>query len=392
MNHENWDEKKIEQLLSNAPKIIDQRSKDEIFQRLKEEGLFDDKPSKKVVAKSNKWLPYFISIAAVLICVILLPSILNKVENEEKVATDSTNSEIDNLKQTENVELANLSETSLKTAFYEDDLEENSFLKIGLVSEAADSIPITISIPKDKIAKDFGSMNPSILQIYNEYAPKIDEEKLGFIDYHPILGKFSEQDEKLILYLASNQNYDTASAAFTTFEASLVDTFSSYYSEIEFRDEEGASFVFQEIGEAKPLNLTSEYTKYNYFRYTQKDGSQYLVPNFRASFKTVDEALDAMRVETNDIYESVILEDLDYSCHDNGNTVVVKFHSEVDLMKYNQTEAMQMIEGMLLTAASFNKQVQFENVSPKSWQGFDFSKPLPKPIGPNKISLSALIQ
>lgn len=392
MNQDNWDEKKIEQLLSNAPKIIDQRSKDEVFQRLKEEGLFDDKPSKNIVVKSNKWLPYFISIAALFICVILIPSILNKVENDEKVATDSNESKIDNLKQTENIELANKADESLKTAFYDEDLEENTFLKIGLVSEVADSIPITISIPKEQISKDFDLKDPTILQIYNKYASKINEEKLGFINYHPLVGKFDEEMEILILTLPSNQNYDISSASFKTFEASLIDTFSSYYNKIEFRNEDGTPFVFQEVGKAKQLDLNSENSQYNYFRYTQSDGSQYLVPNFRASFKTVEEALEAMKVETNDIYESVILEDLDYSCHDNGNTVVVQFHSEVNLMDYNQKEAMQMIEGMLLTAARFDKQVQFENVSPKSWQGFDMTKPLPIPIGPNKISLSDLIQ
>jgi len=47
---------------------------------------------------------------------------------------------------------------------------------------------------------------------------------------------------------------------------------------------------------------------------------------------------------------------------------------------------MQMIEGMLLTAKSFNMQIQFENVKQTDWEGFDFTNPLPIPVGANELS------
>lgn len=53
MSHEKWDDNKIEQLLSNSPKIQDQRSKDDVFQRLKNDGLFDEMPSEKTKKESN---------------------------------------------------------------------------------------------------------------------------------------------------------------------------------------------------------------------------------------------------------------------------------------------------------------------------------------------------
>ena len=50
-------------------------------------------------------------------------------------------------------------------------------------------------------------------------------------------------------------------------------------------------------------------------------------------------------------------------------------------------KAMQMIEGMLLTAASFGEQLQFENVVQEEWNGFNFSQPLPVPVGSNPLPL-----
>ena len=53
---------------------------------------------------------------------------------------------------------------------------------------------------------------------------------------------------------------------------------------------------------------------------------------------------------------------------------------------------MYMIEGMLLTAASFDKQVRFENIVQNDWQGFNFTQPLPMPIGANELPLDLLYE
>ncbi|CAM5182424.1 Sporulation and spore germination protein OS=Ureibacillus acetophenoni OX=614649 GN=SAMN05877842_10420 PE=4 SV=1 [Ureibacillus acetophenoni] len=45
MSHNQWDDDKIEELLSTVPKVKDTRTKDEILQRLKDDGVFDEEPS-----------------------------------------------------------------------------------------------------------------------------------------------------------------------------------------------------------------------------------------------------------------------------------------------------------------------------------------------------------
>ena len=44
MKKEHWDEKEIELFLKKAPKVTDHRSKDEVFNRLMDEGAFNEDP------------------------------------------------------------------------------------------------------------------------------------------------------------------------------------------------------------------------------------------------------------------------------------------------------------------------------------------------------------
>lgn len=403
MNHDKWEDGKIEDLLGRAPKIHDQRSKEDVLKRLNEDGLFDDEPlnintSKIKQHKRISWVPIAVSIAAIFLLAILIPSFMNRnsqsdiaSENAETSTTES--SDMQDMKITEStveeseMRTFNTTETDLRTAVYPEDVEGNTVFRLGLASDAADSLPITVLIPNDIIKRDFGSVVPTGVELYNQYAPLFNESAIGFADYHPYVGTISEVNDRVIHTLPDDQQYDKASGALTTYFASLIDTFRDSYEEVGLMNEEGSAFVFSEVGEAStPIQLDSDTTQYNYFRHTQADGSTYLAPNFRDSYSTVEEAISAMKEETNDVYQSVILPKVDYEVNAENQIVTVKFIENVDLDSFDQVQAMQMIEGILLTAANFDMQVQFENVMQTDWHGFDFTTVLPKPIGANEIS------
>lgn len=391
MSHENWDDNKIEQLLSNAPRIQDNRSKEDVLQRLKNDGVFDDEPSDFTIKNKKKfnWIPSVVTVAVLCLIAILIPSFISKINQSD------TTGNLENVQKAEeekNTDSNKLTEKEhLRSAIYPEDIKENTVFKIGLLSDAADSIPVTILIPNKKISEDFGKgKNPTGVELYNKYAPILDESLIGFADYHPYVGKIEDEGNRVIHILPNNQTYDIASASMSAYTASLIDTFSSY-DEIEFRNEDGTPVIFSQVGEpSKPLKTKGEMTQYNYFRYTQANGSEYLVPNFRTSYSNVEEAIKAMKDETNDIYKSVILPNIDYNIKVQDKIVTVEFVSKIDLKSYDQVKAMQMIEGILLTAASFNMQVQFENIVQTEWEGFDFTSPLPIPVGANEIPISVL--
>lgn len=406
MSHDKWDENKIEELLSNFPKVKDTRSKEDILQRLKDDGVFDEEPSdtpKQQQPKKKKkynWMPPLITIAAIALLAIMIPSLMNQMNhNNEEAAMSTSGTEeaaemsLFNIEESEN-SANDQSNMSLmgdqrlgngKTAVYPEDLEGYTLFTLGLESDMATSIPVTLLIPNEQIVEDLGKSNPSSVELYNYYAPRIDESALGFTDYHPYVGTITEEGNQVIHRIANNHPYDMSSATREIYDDSLIDTFPSY-DEAVFLTEEGTPIIFDEEGmERKPLALQGETTHYSYFLIAQNDGSEYLAPNNRETFATVEEALDAMKIETNDIYKSVILPNIDYTTSVDGNTVTVQFTTQVDLMNEDQMDAMQMIEGMLLTAARFDMQVKFENIVQEQWGGFNFANPLPIPVGANKV-------
>ncbi|NLY80780.1 MAG: hypothetical protein GX072_13095 [Lysinibacillus sp.] len=398
MNHEKWNEDKIEELLKNAPKIHDTRSKEEVFERLKQDGLFDEEPPKKTSRKKINIIPGLIAACAVLFLAILIPPFMKEQKTEEATTAgdmDATNSmememyTIPEMRSGEEYTTMMATEPDIKTSVYPEQLEGNTLFRIGLASDAASSIPVTILIPNEIVMEDLGKNNPTEVELYNEYAPRLNEKLLGFKDYHPYVGEISEQNNKVIHKLPNNHPYDEASATLTTYYASLTDTFSSY-ERIEFVDEQNQPIIFKEVGEENPLLINDESKQYSYYKYVQEDGAEFLAPNFRKTHSTVEEALEALKVNTNDIYQSVILPGVDYSVKVEGEIVTVTLEKELNLFDYNQVEAMQMIEAILLTAAGFDKSVQFENIVQTEWEGFDFTKPLPIPVGPNELPYTVL--
>ncbi|SOB94220.1 hypothetical protein SAMN05880501_101786 [Ureibacillus xyleni] len=399
MSHEKWDDDKIEQLLSNVPKIHDHRSKDDVLQRLEDEGVFDDEETNIIKKKKLNWIPFTISAAAIILFAVLVPSFMKELNQTSEVSEESlkiestediSKSEEEASELMDNRAMMTMDAVNLSTAVYPDELEGKTIFQLGLASDAADSVPVTVLIPNERIMEDFGKIKPTGVDLYNKYASLFNESAIGFAEYHPYVGEITEQKQQVVHTLPNNPPYDAGSAGPAMYEASLADSFGYYYEEAVLLDETGAPFVFSEVGmPSKALQLKQQY---NYFRHTQADGSEYLTPNFRLTFGTVEEAILGMKEENNDIYQSVIIDGADFDLSVSGDIVIVTFTEQLDLMNYDQQDAMQMIEGILLTAANFNMQVQFNNLVQSEWQGFNFTQPLPMPVAANEISYDTVLQ
>lgn len=398
MNRDRWDEKRIEELLKQVPKIRDTRSKEEVFERLKKDGVFDEEPPKtsQIVRKRTKAVPWLIA-AAALFLAILIPFLESQfVSHEATPANEKSEFKIEDQKEMETFGVFNeegqqgisAMEADIKTAVYPEQLEGNTLFRIGLASDEA-SIPVSILIPNEKILEDFGKENPTQVELYNAYAPRLNEKLLGFNEYHPYAGKIAEQNGKIIHQLPKDQNpYNDTDASLAMYYTTLNDTFTDYH-EVEVVDEKNQRVQLKEAGEENVLRLNGGNRQNGYFKYVQKDGAQFLAPT-RKTYPTVEQAMEALKTDTDDVYCSVILPDVDYSVTVENGVVKVTFKQPLDLFNYNPVEAMQMIEGMLLTAAGFNKAVQFVNIVQLEWEGFDFTKPLPIPVGPNELPYTVL--
>ncbi|WP_075617649.1 hypothetical protein [Paenisporosarcina indica] len=413
MSNNKWSEQKIDDLLSQAPKLQDTRSKDEVFKRLSE----DPRLKTQVPKKRTTWIPSAVAAAAVLTLCLFTATMLNQPNESAEMAKDqgevsretssqdssedasmtmmkveeaeitegSSDEMIEAKLENEHTFLSKASTGNQLTAVYPDEVTDDvTVFRLGMAGDAANSVPVTFLIPNSQIAADFGDRKPTSLELYQTYAPRIDEESLGFTDYHPYKGSFSVQGDSLHHTLPKDHAYDTASGTITVFFQSLSETFHDY-SQIEFLNEDGTNVEFDQAGEpSKPTVLDGTINHSAYYLFRQSNKNVYLTPNFGQSSISLSEALLQMKEKPNDVYESVIPEGVNFEVKNAGDITQVVFSQPLDLEKMNAQTATYLIEGLLLTGASFGESLQFENIVQPNWNGFDFTKPLPMPLGANE--------
>ena len=406
------DEEALDELLNKMPKFTDQRSKEDVYKRVKME-IENQKINEKrrtTHVTLTKWLPFAVSIASILILTFLVSSFFNDKEssliasksieqksnkmsdmrsmdtNEKATLTsDDTENEQSNSMMSisslddSHIELVPLDKTN---SVYKDSLNGGTVFHFSLIENAL-SVPITIIIPKKQMEKDFPNMNPNSIQLYQRFGSRIDEEALGFDEYHPYKGYFIEEGKILKHYLPENHGYDIASGTLGPYWGSINEIFNDFDS-IEVLNEDGSPIEWNQVGTLnEPSKLDGKLAHHNYFYYVAQSGKSYLSPNFSAKYNSISEAFSAMKESNNDIYTSVIPSNVTFDYSNVGGKAIIRFTDPLDLKTMDSFAANGLIEAFALTAASFGTEVKLENVVQQKWAEFDLSKFLPIPLGPN---------
>ena len=401
MKDEKWSEQRLEELLSQAPKMQDRRSKEDVFARLKEAGAFEAEPVQHLAGKKKKsTMPFVLTVTAAL-TFLSFGGVYYFSQNAQEDASMSMNDMDMESADKQEYEMESLEESALpemstkevsledmRTSVYEEQLEEATAFRIGLAGDDAESVPVTIVVPKEKLLEDFGIDAPTQVDMYNKYAAKIDEQAVGFSEFHPVKGTVEEQGSAVVHTLPDDHGYDESVDKTTAYTGVMTDTFGKSYDKAIVEYEDGTKVFFEEIGKPSESIDFNNSSRYSYFL-DEQEGSTFLAPNYRQNFRTVGEALEYMKVEDNNIYKTAVLPGVDYTVED-GDIVKVRFTAPLDLEAVDSQRAMYMIEAMLLTASGFGKQIIFENIVQTEWQGFHFAEPLPKPVGANEIPLDII--
>jgi len=411
MTHNPFDDDQLEHILNNAPKLSDRRSKEEIINRLLADARLQDSvhlqaiqqpiddeitsqeeySTEQTIKKERRKWPIFMSVAAVFALTVLTGSLFmnnhdTKIDQANAPETSqystmqedrAAKSSMQDNNMESNIAAEHWRRMPLRSSVYEEDLTDAVVFHIGLANRDKKSIPMTYIIPNERVATDFGKKKPTTLQMYEKYAPQIDEEANGFTDFHPYEGELKEKGDKLVHVLPKKNGYDVASVDTDEYLGTLQDTFSdTEYKDIEFENPDGAK-------PNKPMALTSS-NHFNYYLYRDENGTEYLSPDSRKTFSTVTEALSVMQNINDDAYVPVLPENIKYTVKEVSEGVIVTFDEPLDLTTMDAVRATQLIEAMMLTAASFDQQVRLDNVVQESWEGFDLKNFLPKPVGANK--------
>ncbi|WP_088007492.1 hypothetical protein [Indiicoccus explosivorum] len=394
MADKGWDDDQIEKLLRDFPKIEDRRPKEEVHRRLKK----DLTPPKKPLT----WLPAAVAALAFLTLGVLLATYLSGGSQLEMAGTEGAEQAVEEeaaedeavmeslpaegAEETAEEEAAVTAESAPaeeaadgRTAVYPDDLDGKQLLTLGLTSNAY-VVPVSVLIEESAIAGGADQVS-----LYREFAAEVDEEALGFDEYHPLEGEITADGETVIHQLPEGHEYGLSSAAVSVYFEALAATFPEA-ERIVITDESGAPASFDPVGPVEPLEGGIGDTAY--FVFETASGQTYLAPDYSRAFSSAAEALAALQSPPNDLLASPVPAGLSYGVREEGDTAVVTFDAPLDLAALDQEAAGMLLESFALTAASFGKQIRLENTVQEDWNGHPLTAPLEVPLAPNKVGFT----
>lgn len=371
MTKKNYTDHDIEQLLQEMPKLNDHRSKNDVFNQLKQH----TEPPRK---KSRPWLPAVISVAALFVMVLFVQSLLGTMSNEEMAVNHTEMSEgaadramsgseesaeMDTAVEAEESDSSMLSmnePTSSRLLLSSDPILETHTVLPFAMDYNAYAVPVTLLIPNDRIEADFGTQEVSNLDLYFAYAPLLDEEALGFSDYHPLVGSYEGTEQGLQITLPDDHPYDMASATMGVYMYTLKDVFGDEFDQAYLWNEAGEPLEWDQVG---PLTEPIELAQGNYaYNITQNTfGESFLVPYSRVDYPTFEAALEELTSPEYNVVDPAIPSTIEFDVVETDTQVTVTFAETLTTESLAGYPLQLFIESMLATSAEMNKQLILEN-------------------------------
>lgn len=371
MTKKNYTDHDIEQLLQEMPKLNDQRSKNDVFNQLKQH----TEPPRK---KSRPWLPAVISVAALFVMVLFVQSLLGTMSNDEMAVNHTEMSEgaadramsgsedsaeMDTAVEAEESDSSMLSmneSTSSRLLLSSDPILETHTVLPFAMDYNAYAVPVSLLIPNDRIEADFGTQEVSNLDLYFAYAPLLDEEALGFSDYHPLVGSYEGTEQGLQITLPDDHPYDMASATMGVYMYTLKDVFGDEFDQAYLWNEAGEPLEWDQVG---PLTEPIELAQGNYaYNITQNIlGESFLVPYSRVDYPTFEAALEELTSPEYNVVDPAIPSTIEFEVEETDTQVTVTFAETLTADSLAGYPLQLFIESMLATSAEMNKQLILEN-------------------------------
>ncbi|MDF2037230.1 hypothetical protein P2R12_09720 [Cytobacillus oceanisediminis] len=417
MKESKWSDEQLQELLSQMPKIKDDRDPKDIYQAI------EIKMGKQ---KNRTWiLPSIAAAAALLLLFILVPNLMSWQESADKQvelkADRSTSSEqitsenntileareedselIAQEKGSEEQDQAQLStepeaETndeisektvaseSSHTAVYEEDLAGKEVLTYAIPDKDAQNIvPVSVLIDEDPARTKF--------EQFEDTMSRLTEVEWGLDDYYPLKANFTyDQGNKMLTVdVPADHPYSISSTTELLLEKVLANIMNNLDIEkINLMTEGEIGIDFSHYGyreEFIPENSNGNLIYY--FLYPNgADSTPFLVP-LREQLKSIKEALIAMkqnRIENN--LQASIPEDIDFETEEiQDGKLLIRFNNESEIIDDKST--LHAIEAILLTAKDFDfDTVKLENADVDKIGKFDLTEELKVPVAANKRDL-----
>ncbi|WP_044747992.1 GerMN domain-containing protein [Bacillus alveayuensis] len=369
-----WNEEEMEQLLQQLPRVMDERSKEAVYERL----------SANLQRKRIKTfaIPSIASAAALLLFIVLGSSFMSRHEVEEKVSKNAEDRAIVMEMASSNQEEKGVSEPSAAIpSRVVNGTSEQNVVVFGIPDLHAQHV-IPVSIFVDKNGKSYREQFEKAKSVLNEAEWGLSESLLDSLT----IVEFNDDGRLTVQIPSDHAVFRGGTAGEEMFLESIEETFRwNGIKEVAFLTDDKKGVQLSHT--AWLDSLTIEKTNRGYFLYQLDPTHPVFLTPTNESFPNIQSALNKMDDPADSLLRPAIPKNVKIEAvRINGDEATVQFSNTLQLA--NTPENLWMLEAILLTAKEFGfKSVVFTGGNVEQIGPYTFHTKISVPLAPNPMPL-----
>ncbi|AOZ90201.1 sigma X negative regulator [Bacillus xiamenensis] len=360
-NRSDWSEERIKVLLSQLPKVEDNRSSKQIYQQM----LMASGKKKKSV----RWIgPAVATVVVLFMAFLISPHFFQPAAQDIKKVKMGSNADKGQVNATLEA-VKNKNEPS--HVVYKADKEK--YMTIAYIDESTSQV-VPISIEKENEHDHV----QALLDTYEKVQlPEMTKPLQTYMD----MVEVSAKGDTLVFQLKNDLSLDTLKEA-NRFKDMVKETLKwSPYKQVQVKSVKGSHLQLGSNGSLGTISIDKQ-TKHAYFVLENKSGT-FLVPS-KSRYETYEDAVKAMKQTGDAGLDPLIKEEPIKDVTSKGKHATVTFGASVQLT--DSIDHILLIEGLLLTAKDFGfKDVTIQNAGTDQVGPYELEEPLEVPALPNPV-------
>ncbi|MEI4790481.1 sigma X negative regulator [Bacillus sp. FJAT-53060] len=360
-NRSDWSEERIKVLLSQLPKVEDNRSSKQIYQKML---MASGKKKRSVI-----WIGPAVATVVVLFMAFLIsphlfkPSAhdMKKVKMESNADKGQVNATLEAVKNT-NEPLHVVSAA-----------DQHKYMTIAYIDESTSQV-VPISIGKE-------NQNDNVQAMVSTYEKVQLPEMIKPLQSYMDMVDISEKGDTLVFQLKNDLSLDTLKEA-NRFKDMVKETLKwSQYKQVQVKSVKGSHLQLSEHGSIGTISIDKQ-TKHAYYLLENQSGT-FLVPS-KSHYPSYKAAIEAMKQGSDSGLDPLIKEEVIKEVTSTGKHVTITFGASGQLT--DSIDHILLIEGLLLTAKDFGfTDVTIQHAGTDQVGPYELKEPIEVPALPNPV-------
>ncbi|WP_144524209.1 sigma X negative regulator [Bacillus pumilus] len=361
-NRSDWSEERIKVLLSQLPKVEDNRSSKQIYQQM----LMTSRQKKK----SAKWIgPAVATVVVLFMAFLISPHLFQPAaqDHHQQMKMDSSadkgqvNATLEAVKQTDG------------PSHVVSRNQQQKFMTVAYIDESTSQV-VPISIEKEDEYDHLQNMVNTYEQVQLPEMTKPLQSYMDMVDLR-------EKGDTLIFQLKSDLSLDTLKEA-NRFKDMVKETLKwSKYNQVQIKTANGSHLRIGANGSVGTISIEKQ-TKHAYYVLENKSGT-FLVPS-KTHYSSYEDAVEAMKRTSDAGLDPLIKDEPIKEVTTKGKHVTITFGASAKLSDSN--DHILLIEGLLLSAKDFGfTEVTIQQAGTDQVGPYELEEPIEVPALPNPV-------